>query len=129
MRGFPIDRRELARERKFTALDLMVIIAITTLPLAAVSISARSCLSADSKFAVGADTLLILAMAGTLWSISGIKLRRWGRWIEPPLAVLSVVLTMVLTVALMALFLLSPIASLLVIGALGAMVAYLVTWV
>ena len=120
--------RLTSRPRRLTARDLLAVVAILSLPLAAIGIEARSAKPPGEKGAVLIVTVgvLVLTLAG--WWVAGIRTgRRWA-WLAGPLTALALSLSAVALFGLVLLWCFSPVAGALIVGALWALVAYLVSW-
>jgi hypothetical protein len=118
-----------SRPRRLTSRDAMVVVAIASLPLAAVALAARSATSQVVCEGAAAVSILTIGQVGLLWYVSGVKLGRRWRWLDGPLSLLSVLLALGASLGLLVLTILIPIAALMVAGAVVATIAYAVSWV
>lgn len=116
------------RPRRFTLVDMMVIVAMIALVCAAIAVAWHSDLATDRKALV---TLLSIAAPGlcaTLWFLSGLNLLR-RRWLDTVVALAIILLTVADSLSVLALGWYYPAAAGLICLNLSALIVYLATWV
>jgi hypothetical protein len=116
------------RDRRFTLVDLMTIVAVTAVVCAALA----GVLGADIASGTKGPAFLITAacpvLCGLVWFLSGLNVVRF-RWLDGALSLVVILLTVVVSLLVLTLAVLHPVTAGLTSVALFAMIAYLSTWV
>ncbi len=123
----PTDADETT-SRRLRLWDLLILVPIAGLTLAAVESIRRSKLSGMDREIVLGLTLLGPLVVGGLWLLLGRPLARSNRGPNEGLSVLYAMLTWLSVTCVVMLYLFYPPASAYVGGALFAFLAYILTW-
>lgn len=115
------------RSRRFRLGDVIILVALLALPLAAIGTVLRANLSPEAQLAFIVIALAAPVIVGVLWLLTepGVLRSKWG---EGPASVLYVGLTLVSILLVIILYFLHPVGALLVGAEMIGFLAYLLTW-
>ena len=116
------------RPRRFTLVDLMVIVAMVALVCAAVAVAWHSDLAADRKTLVILLSIAAPVLCGSLWFLSGLDLLR-QRWLDTLVALAIILLTVADALSILALGWYYPAAAGFICLNLFVLIVYLASWV
>lgn len=119
----------LPARRRLTTSDLLVLVAVLSLPIAAVVTTWKSTeIKPDAKIGLAVLTLLSLVLSFALRRVAQVAFDEQTRWLDLPLAVLYMIMSACMIVSVVCIGMIDPFAGALVAMAHVALLFYLVSW-